>query len=515
MFANLDALKASVRSSLTVDSFDVKDLYKEDGVMQRVAKSQAFETLTLLVIGLNAIYIAIEVDYNDAEIVTDAQPIFQIAQNLFCSFFFIEVIVRFSAFRYKIYCFYDLWFLMDSLLAFLMVLDTWLIGLIVLISTDPTQAASELRKTSLLRVARLLRLTRMARMVKILKAFPELTILIKGMMAASRSVFCTLVLLCFLLYIFAIIFTQTLRDTTVGEEYFSGVAQSMHTLWLYGALLDEITHLMSELEPAGKGHVLILNLFIILGGVMTMNMLVGVLVEVVAAVSSSEKEEQGLIHVRNKLERILKELGIDRDKTENDGMISKEQFQMIVNDTDAVLLIQDLGVDVLQMVDAADVLFACEEDAGEFKTLTFEEFMEAVQQMRGTNFATVKDMVHLRKFLTENVAKQNKDLREYMRSMTKGPSGTRRDSSRRGTRNDTSELSRSKTKNSLDSKEVSAANNSGSEGKTSGEGSPESPRKPPLLRRHTDFTLSESAATAATAAQAFLKRKRTQSFMKR
>merc|ERR1719162_2687235 len=86
-------------------------------------------------------------------------------------------------------------------------------------------------------------------------------------------------------------------------------------------------------------------------------------------------------------------------------MISKEEFQRIIENKEAARAIQDLGVDVLQMVDMADTLFASEEDSTDFKQLTFGEFMEAVVQMRGTNFSTVKDLVNLQKGLSKKMEK--------------------------------------------------------------------------------------------------------------
>jgi len=136
----------------------------------------------------------------------------------------------------------------------------------------------------------------------------------KGMAAAARSVFFTLVLLCVLLYMFAIAFTQLLaKDTSPARDYFSGVARSMHTLWVYATLIDELSELMGVLEKASSplAMIMLLNFFILVASLTVMNMLVGILVEVVSAVAVSEREEAALSLVRNKLERIFSELGLD------------------------------------------------------------------------------------------------------------------------------------------------------------------------------------------------------------
>jgi len=244
----------------------------------------------------------------------------------------------------------------------------------------------------------------MGRMVRLVNATPELLILVKGMVAAARSVFFTLVLLFVLLYMFGVAFTLLLEKEAVGNRLFNSVTKSMHTLWLYGALTDEITHLMRDVGSADAGLVcvILLDVFLLVSALTVMNMLVGVLCEVVSAVATSEKEELSLALVRSKVERIFHDMGWDKDAKKDaelrrsdsgskdydhddqHGMVSREQFQKILENREAARAIQDLGVDVVQMVDMEDVFFASEDDFGTIrKELSFAEFMDAVDN--GTN----------------------------------------------------------------------------------------------------------------------------------
>merc|ERR1711937_105175 len=84
---------------------------------------------------------------------------------------------------------------------------------------------------------RLLRLARLTRILKMLRSMPELLILVKGMLAASRSVMFTVVLLAGLLYVYAIVFTSICGGTEIEEE-FKTVPHSMYTLFMVGTLLD-------------------------------------------------------------------------------------------------------------------------------------------------------------------------------------------------------------------------------------------------------------------------------------
>merc|ERR1719284_845730 len=112
-----------------------------------------------------------------------------------------------------------------------MVLETWVFTILVLlIMPDSTGGGGN---AGIMRLARLLRLTRMARMGKLLRVMPELMIMIKGMKAATRSVFFTLVLLVVIMYVYGIAFVQLASDTEVGEKFFSAVPASMYNLLVF------------------------------------------------------------------------------------------------------------------------------------------------------------------------------------------------------------------------------------------------------------------------------------------
>merc|ERR1712232_989781 len=81
---------------------------------------------------------------------------------------------------------------------------------------------------------------RMARMAKLLRAMPELMILIKGMVAACRSMFFTLCLLALIMFVFGIAFKQMAAEYPIGRQYFHSVPSSMYSLLIHGTLLDSV-----------------------------------------------------------------------------------------------------------------------------------------------------------------------------------------------------------------------------------------------------------------------------------
>merc|ERR1719199_1231222 len=128
----------------------------------------------------------------------------------------------------------------------MMVLETWIFTIIIL-AVMPGGDSGGGGNVGIMRLARLLRLSRMARMGKLLRLMPELMIMIKGMKAAARSVFFTLVLLFVIMYVFCITFVQLGEGTEVGKSHFDAVPSSMYTLLTYGVFLDNVGSLTDKL----------------------------------------------------------------------------------------------------------------------------------------------------------------------------------------------------------------------------------------------------------------------------
>jgi len=128
-----------------------------------------------------------------------------------------------------------------------------------------------------------------------------------------------------------------------------------------------------------------------------MNMLVGVLCEIVSMVASVEREELTVTYVRDMLLEMLRTGGLDASVKVAAVRISRGAFQELLMMPPAVRIIQEIGVDVVGLVDFADYIFKDGSD------LTFEEFMELVLQLRGTNNATVKDIVDLRRYVIAEI----------------------------------------------------------------------------------------------------------------
>jgi len=227
-----------------------------------------------------------------------------------------------------------------------------------------------------------------------MRAFPELLVMVKAMLIAFRSVAVALGLLMFIVYIFAILFTQLLdgknqEEGHPGYEYFRSVPMSMNTLLLSGAFPDQ-ADLVNSMGSKSAAYYLMMLVYLLVAGLTVMNMIVGILCELISVISSVEKENMLLTSVRQSLQSIMAETKADADGS---GMINKQEFDELLGHPKWGRILGEVDVDVVALVDLSDFIF---EDNRE---LSFVDFMDLILQLRGTNTATVKDVVDLRKVL--------------------------------------------------------------------------------------------------------------------
>eukprot|EP00972_Heterocapsa_arctica_P035126 5171818-Heterocapsa_arctica.AAC.1 len=90
------------------------DLCSKKGFFADLARNPLFEHITLVVIAFNALWMAIDMDNNDATFIVKATPVFQVVAHAFCLFFTVELSVRFLAFEKKGLFYKDWWFVFDG-----------------------------------------------------------------------------------------------------------------------------------------------------------------------------------------------------------------------------------------------------------------------------------------------------------------------------------------------------------------------------------------------------------------
>lgn len=390
MFPDREALKHELKSRLFVDSDGVtreQALYRDDGFFPDLARSKSLETVTFTMIIMNTFWIGIDADYNHTQLLVDADPIFQVMENVFCVFFVFEICVRFLALQNRQDCIGDKWFVFDAVLVLLMVWDTWIItGIHVLSGGRITQTSN----AQALRVFRLLRLTRVARVGRLMRSVPEFGILVKGVWMAMRSVFSTLCLMALIMYVYAIVFTELLH----GSEHvgcFSSVFSSMNCLLLQGVFADQ-AQIMQAMLDTGLVYYLLILTFLVIASMTVLNMLIGVMCELIGSTAECEREALALNKVRENVKAILPDLDSD-----GDGMISEDEFVKILESEEAVRALSEVDVDVVALVDFSDYIFKGRDQ------LDFTEFMATVARFRGGQSVVLKDLVDVREFLSGEI----------------------------------------------------------------------------------------------------------------
>merc|ERR1719265_1851960 len=230
-------------------------------------------------------------------------------------------------------------------------METWVLQIVM----AAVGGESPLGGTSILRLFRLLRLSRLMRM---LRSLPELMILVKGMATAMKSVVYVMGLLVIITYVFAIAFTQLAVGTpTIGEDYFANVGQSMYSLLIYATLLDNMADFLEALRFEFWPLLALALVFIAVAALTVMNMLIGVLCEVVSAVADTERET---ILTENVKEKMLEIVGtLDTNKNNH---ISYEEFPKILEKTEALQALKDVQVNAVGIVDFAQLFFLEEDD---------------------------------------------------------------------------------------------------------------------------------------------------------
>jgi voltage-gated sodium channel len=404
--------------NLERETYRVENFYKETGWAQCVARSDYFTNTTLLLICINAVYIGLDADRNDAKILTEAHWYFQVCEHSFCFLFTLELVIRFLSFERHRNCLRDGWFKFDGLLVALMVFETWIVS--ILGAFGGGGFAQDLPTGPL----RLFRLLRLSRLVRLLRSMPELVTMIKGMRVAMRAVASSLVMIFLLLYVFGIIVlfmcAGMAKNNDVLFGLFGDLVSCMWTLLMDGTLMSNTGDVLMELRDVGGVDawlvILIFLVFLLLSALTVLNMLIGVLCEVVSAVGQREKDEADVRLVKQTL---LAELNrLDQD---GDGKISQAEMKTVVEDKASLMVLQELDVDVSELREIHDMLFTDDP----LQEIPIVDVMESFLLYRGDQQATVKHLVNgqaftrhcLQKEVARGLAELAAQLHESLQAM--------------------------------------------------------------------------------------------------
>jgi len=184
--------------------------------------------------------------------------------------------------------------------------------------------------------------------------------MVKGMMIGFRAVCTSLMMIMFMLYAFAIVLNMGMKveddvNHQLGQRNFATVPKAMWTLLVDGTFMDGTGNLLTTMLFSGRPMCMLCCLvfmaFILLSAINVMNMLIGVLCEVVTRVGEEEKDQEDIQLVK---ESILVNLMKFDD---GDGMITKDELKHVMDDPTSKVVLKQLNVDRLFLLELQQLLF--------------------------------------------------------------------------------------------------------------------------------------------------------------
>jgi len=375
----------------------------------RIAVTKTFEWSTLGVIVFNALYLGYDCDYGarwgkPEDLYSSTLYGFMFFDNAFCLFFSGELLIRFFGYKTKMTGMKDKPFLFDLALVVMMVVETWILGFL-----GPIAAMKQVS------ILRLLRLTRLFRMAKLMRYFPELQLIVKGMLAAVRSVGCASILLVLALYVFAIIFTNEYHqgdkadddpDIPDIEVLFGSLGKSMRHLLIMATILDDITACTNAIRATGKIQMLLMFIVCVLVSSFTLfNMLLGILCEVVEATEAGEKEKEEQLQLSSTILTFFKKMDVDQN-----GTISRSEFLKMYNDSSVMDTLAKLHVRQQEFEKYAELLFKPKEEGGPVPNLVYEDAVSMIMRLRPGQCVNACDF----EIFKQTIMKGNRDIDRYL-----------------------------------------------------------------------------------------------------
>lgn len=387
----LGQLKADTLETVVMDEveYHVESLYHDTGIAQALARSEYFQNGTLCVIIANAVYIGVDVDTNDALSLNDAALPYQVCEHFFCAVFVTELLIRFCAFQTKGKCLYDSWFRFDAALVVLMVLETWVTpNLGVNMPTGP------------LRLFRLLRLTRLGRL---LAFFPEMTMILRGMVKGARAVGSSLLMIVCLIYVFGIILFPLVNEAGVTslELWFSSLGWTMWTLFLHGTLMLEthevLTPLVERWTLVSLASAMLFLLFLLLSAITIMNLLTGIFCELVTSAAEMERDEADVHMVKTSILSELKKID-----TDGNGTISSDEFEELCKNPIALQVFHNLHIGTRVLDEIRAMLY----DINSQEEVPVRSILDLLMAYRGNTPTTVRHLVDIVSFARVRLSQQ-------------------------------------------------------------------------------------------------------------
>lgn len=214
---------------------------------------------------------------------------------------------------------------------------------------------------------------------------------------AARAVVSSMMMSFLLIYTFAILLNTILRkedelNEILEERSFVSLGRCMWTLFVDGTLMDEPGEVMTALKdyPSLNSALacFVFTSFILISAILMMNLLIGVLCEVVSEVAKSERDESAVKLVKQTILVTLKQFD------DGDGMISRKELEEVMEDPVSKAVLRSLNVDLVFLTELVSMLYKEVDDAVSIKGI-----LELMLMCRGDLPSTVQHVASGQAFL--------------------------------------------------------------------------------------------------------------------
>ena len=302
---------------------------------KRYTQTLLFRNAVIVLIIFNAIWVGIDADLSDDMNVGGPIPssVIDIVDLIICLLFVVELTMRIWA----CYPNYRLFFVKNDEYQSFNIADVVVTTLTFFQDVVLNFVLkSEEEEITLFLITRALRLLRI---VKIFVMVPALSFLAKALGSAVRSVASTVVILITAIYIYAIVFTEWMTELDNPDDnmtiHYSKVFLSMLSMFqlaVYDGAMDLIRSTMDLSLAMG----LLALSFVFIGGFLILNVLIGVIADVVAQEADLDEARQLIEDIDEIFSRI---------DSDNDDKIAESEFIRIGKPLLLKLEISDYIVD--------------------------------------------------------------------------------------------------------------------------------------------------------------------------
>mmetsp|Transcript_76725 Transcript_76725/g.193713 ORF Transcript_76725/g.193713 Transcript_76725/m.193713 type:complete len:866 (+) Transcript_76725:65-2662(+) len=371
------------------------------GAMTRLVQSIYFDAFVGFLVLANAVFIGVQTDRIATHRSQDIPAAFQILEHSFVALFSLELGLRLAVHGRRFFRMQGWeWNLFDLIVLMMQFVET------VLADVYGRAEGSALPTNfSFIRLLRVLRLVRVIRVIRVLRLISELRTIVTSIMSSLKFLVWTIVLLCFIIYLVAIYFTQLVADCIDGAEegflsgsdqddergrlqhYFSGLARTVLTLFQcitggvdWGEVLEPLAGQVSPWTAV------VFALYIAFAVLAMLNVVTGVVVESSILNAKADKDFFMINNVRELFKsadgRVSTEMTWDAFMSQLDRPEMRAYFKaMDLDPSEARGLFRLLDMDDSGRIDEEEFLNGCLRLRGPAKALDLALVMKEMRRV--------------------------------------------------------------------------------------------------------------------------------------